>query len=1315
MSDYNLTGLHPREFEHLTQSLALRLISSGVTPFGDGRDGGREATYTGKMMYPSGADQWDGYLVIQSKFLTRPTGDTGKDGDWVIEQLEKDLKKFEDPKRNLPKPEYYLLVTNVVLTPVHEVGSKDRVFKLLGNYEPKIGLKSYDVWDYDKLCRILDGQPEIRQRYAGFITTGDVLSQMAAFLQDQQPDFSQIMSLFLQKELRSDQFVKLEQAGHTADQKTSLAHVFVDLPAFDQLLVEPPGDESDPNNLPAGIVAEILSAGSQMLKGSSFVAPELLPSEVINELRPQPGRFVIVGGPGQGKSTIGQFICQLYRAAILKDQPPHTISAEARTTLDLIGHQCHADGKGLPTVRRFPVRVVLDQFANDLANNKVNSLLSYIVKRINYLTDRMISPDDLRRWLGSYPWLIVLDGLDEVPATSNRNEVLEKIVEFWTEAATLDADVLVVATTRPQGYNDDFSPRLYRHRYLAPLSPVRALFYAERLTETRYGADPDRKERVLKRLRTAVQQNTTNRLMRSPLQVTIMVTLVDKIGQPPQERWRLFQQYYEVIYQRETERDIPASRILQQRRSDVNAIHNRVGLLLQTESERAGSTESRLPTARFRQLVHARIAQEGYEGEELELRTEEITEAALHRLVFLVGLESDLIGFEIRSLQEFTAAEALMDSIDSQVRARLAAIAPSVHWRNVFLFAAGKCFAERQFLRDMIVGICDQLNDPASDQLAGATLAGSRLALDILEDGVAREQPNFARSLARLALRLLELPDKDVNARLAVVYDSSLETMFRERIIHNISQTHFVQSIGAWALLKDLIRREVPWAMELANAHWPTDLEQQYQIIKLNNMVVGSWVLTKLIDIIPKTVPWKVLSLRWRDTKEGDAGQQCTWLPAINQTRWEPTREKRIQVLFPLEPEDDNHTTFTIQELNQPDLVSLKDMPLIEPAWAPYLSAARFAEQPGSENLAKELRWLSKVWNPKHAHLSYYNFSWPLAACLSACETVEELTVLADKSSVGQLGQLEDWIEAEKRWRENGITFDDLKYLSDDLWPFDSKIGKIGFPFSCSKLSNSSVAIDELWNILWPQYESLGKSKASSVIAQVLLNLASESLINSSNKPLSITPNQLQDLLTALLEPQFKYSLLDFIDVPAVLNEEWVGFFEWLGNLPHQAYVGDKPWPQADQLGQAYSENPTRIGLVAVLGVLAIAGSKCSVPENLLTKERFDINKTQSMALFVRLAQGNWAEDATVRLAKDFAEHSKESNVIDLALRLMDKQDISEQAKESFILALRDQLLVGKADELTKTIEPLNDLMRSRSSQIHDLERWKQLGLPALA
>src|SRR5262249_47439634 len=151
-----------------------------------------------------------------------------------------------------------------------------------------------------------------------------------------------------------------------------------------------------------------------------------------------------------------------------------------------------------------------------------------------------------------------LDGLDEVPASANREDVLERIRDFRVDLTTEEVDVLVIATSRPQGYNDDFSPRLYHHLYLLPLSPHAALKYASKLTNIGFGQDPQRRDKVISRIQRAANTQATARLMQSPLQVTIMTLLVDRMGQPPQERWALFNEYYNVIYQREIERDIPA-------------------------------------------------------------------------------------------------------------------------------------------------------------------------------------------------------------------------------------------------------------------------------------------------------------------------------------------------------------------------------------------------------------------------------------------------------------------------------------------------------------------------------------------------------------------------------------------------------------------------------------------------------------------------------------------------------------------------------------------------------------------------------------
>src|ERR1700687_142428 len=91
-------------------------------------------------------------------------------------------------------------------------------------------------------------------------------------------------------------------------------------------------------------------------------------------------------------------------------------------------------------------------------------------------------------------------GRGEVPPSSNRDDVLAAVQDFWVDAAECQADILVLATTRPQGYEHDFSPQFYTHRYLAPLSALRAMHYGRRLATVRYGNDRDREQRVVSRL-----------------------------------------------------------------------------------------------------------------------------------------------------------------------------------------------------------------------------------------------------------------------------------------------------------------------------------------------------------------------------------------------------------------------------------------------------------------------------------------------------------------------------------------------------------------------------------------------------------------------------------------------------------------------------------------------------------------------------------------------------------------------------------------------------------------------------------------------
>ena len=461
MGDYNLTGLNPRDFEHLVQSLAKKVIAAGVTPFGDGPDGGREATFNGPMTYPSATAQWDGYLVIQCKFHKKSLGDASSDGERAINELEKDLRKFLEAKRNLPKPEFYLFVTNSVLTPPHKSGTKDKIYEKLKDYAPKLGLKGYDVWDYDSLCRFIDGEQSLRRAYSGFITSGDVLSAMADWMTAERPDFAQVMTAFLQKELLFSQAARLESAGTHFNKQVPLADVFVDLP-----FTEFAQDAATPQNRSeARIVSLLLRGGSRVLRAKGHDSPKgaLTDAEVANLTR-----IVIVGGPGQGKSTLGQFLCQLYRASILQSRSSQFLAPDVVHVIRALQEQRASRAESLPETRRFPIRIELNQFATELAGEPNLTVLEYIRRQVSRLGSADCSTADLRSWLGTYPWVVVLDGLDEVPASTNRQEMLQQIEDFRIDAATLNADGTVYRDNATAELQRSSSPQTYLHISIDP-------------------------------------------------------------------------------------------------------------------------------------------------------------------------------------------------------------------------------------------------------------------------------------------------------------------------------------------------------------------------------------------------------------------------------------------------------------------------------------------------------------------------------------------------------------------------------------------------------------------------------------------------------------------------------------------------------------------------------------------------------------------------------------------------------------------------------------------------------------------------------
>jgi hypothetical protein len=176
----------------------------------------------------------------------------------------------------------------------------------------------------------------------------------------------------------------------------------------------------------------------------------------------------------------------------------------------------------------------------------------------------------------------------------------------------------------------------------------------------RHGDDPEMKQNVIERIDEAAGEELTARLMRTPLQVTIMSLLLEGRPRVPQDRHGLFDAYYETVYSRETGKVTSAGNFLDQHKKTIDALHARVGLLLQVQAETGATTDTVLPQDALRDLARARLVQGGYEAEPADDLVDRIVKAATDRLVLLVPKGDRDIGFEVRSLQEFMAARAIV-------------------------------------------------------------------------------------------------------------------------------------------------------------------------------------------------------------------------------------------------------------------------------------------------------------------------------------------------------------------------------------------------------------------------------------------------------------------------------------------------------------------------------------------------------------------------------------------------------------------------------------------------------------------------------
>lgn len=714
MVHYNFERLGDRAFQMLCQSLVAKEFA-GVQCMPLGMpDGGRDITAAGAS------------VVFQVKFSdsARSVADPVS---WLKQTIKADLEHL--PALHRAGATQYVVITNVRGTPHPGVGRIDQVQAFLDEQCPMPAM----CWWGDDLDRRLDAAFDVKMRYPVLL---DGVDMMRLMLQHgagtDTARLDTVIQSYLRDQYAADRMVRFRQAD---DLTAPLFDLFIDVPVrvaddddrarrWDQLTGPETERYRQPSAHPAARRARLVGAAAALFDPALGAEFPLM---------------VLQGAPGQGKSTLAQYVAQVQRVRLLN-------LAEQAAGLP-VSH--------LAAPVTLPIKMDLrdvgvwmsgcDPWDGDgLAHRQPRTLEAVLAGHIaRFSGGHRFDVSDLAG-ITTAPTLIVLDALDEIGDLELRDRVVTEIHAAAARLTGHGRDVRILVTSRPSAIPGapTIDPELFLHLRLAAIPTYTAVRYADKWGRAS-GLDKPRIQEISGILQARLSAPHAVDLARNAMQLSILLTLIRQRGaQLPERRTELYDKYVDLYFDREADKSVT----VRDHRDLFIDLHRRLGFLLHADAEQKG-TAGRISAAQLRTVIHEHLAERGLPAELLD----DLLIGAAERVFFLVARLEGMYEFEVQPLREYFAAQHLYKTTPYRsagepggggLHDRFAGIAPSPYWMNVTRFMAG-CFQSTE-----LAGLADHLADligAAADEPVGAFLR--TLSITLLGDGVFTHNPRAAGRL----------------------------------------------------------------------------------------------------------------------------------------------------------------------------------------------------------------------------------------------------------------------------------------------------------------------------------------------------------------------------------------------------------------------------------------------------------------------------------------------------------------------------------------------------------------------------------------
>ena len=613
--------------------------------------------------------------------------------------------------------------------------------------------------------------------------------------------------------------------------------------------------------------------------------------------------------------------------------------------------------------------------------------------------------------------------------------------------------------------------------------------------------------------------------------------------------------------------------------------------------------------------------------------------------------------------------------------------------------------------------------------------------MDLLEDGLSRHQPKFVHSLARIAIRALDLPNDSFQSQLAAVYEEQLRPIFVDELARRVKDENESVRLGTWNCLIRLVARDVDWARQLADKHWPSQPDLRLNILQACGGFWGtSWSAAKFLELMPQ---YPVTQMRetlhvGRMKAYENKGYHRVDVTAPKGLDLLPRQEAMVRVLdhgnFDRGAEFEflGERFWGLSTLKAPEDQSswfsqLRDLRDCHGSWVVYRSAARFLQNPAAATLAQELRGVAPFMNGEVRSPWFWRQSqipWPLAACMNMCVEKKDALELARKADTGQLGDRELWLAAEHRWRTVGVTEDDLKSMSDERLPFDRRIDSEGFPMGLSIWPAFRPHSEEggAFGTLLSLHGEMERTRARTLVAglvEACFIYASLYLGPDGVKyPITLGLGTLQSVLEDLpfgrpLPLHLVVNLISAADehiseVFRALNRRQVDFsvYNFRGIFQKDAL---------SRLERAFVAASDDDILLPVFGALAENGQLPSNFVKVASPEHFEVVEQKIGSLVINLAQESWETDRTSSLIGSVKEIAKRTAAEEVHAKVIDTLSGNMSAGmcfEKFLVEFGKLLSTDSYDLRKRYASLLQDALSRRTSRFANVATRNCFHLP---